>query len=104
MTYEKMLDIKLPDKYEMEFRKLLVKEYDLRTPRDSLKTIVLIHQVVGKSYKDTVEYALADTPREKAVAAFTRGNPKIKADILALWLQVVDTMPPIERALEGIDV
>jgi len=101
-TYEDIVDLPLPKKHAKEFSRRLVEAGVIRTARPNISVKGLLHMFSNQAYRETGEYVLADNSRDRAILALTsKPSASTKEKVLKAWLETIEGIPKVERALLG---
>ena len=61
----------------------------------------LLEKLYANDYRNRPEYLLADTNRDRAIAAMKGGTTKCRDNVLAFWKKFADKMTDFEKVMLG---
>lgn len=106
-TIEDVLRLELPEKLSIEFRKELWPLNLTHRPEytfENLREGILTQLAPSDYYKDSLRYVLADTVKERAIAAMeAKPDAAIAERILQVWLKYANQMTDFEKTMQGWD-
>lgn len=100
-TYEDIAKLPLPKKYIKKFFHMAYAKGEIIYQGTHAGVLGYVENYVRHSYKDRLEYTLADNNRDRAVVAMEGPTEEAKDKMLKLWLSAIDEMTEFEKVMAG---